>query len=348
MRAFLAILLAAAWTAALHARTSPPGTDAGEPASVAARVKALTPEQIQQALSALQQRHVGAASIDATELSRATLLGLLESLQPGTELNGGERHESKVVPFQSEILEGRAGYIRLGSLRTENIAQLDAALGGFGEGKTDGVVLDLRSTPETQNFDLAAEVAGRFVPAGTKLFSLRGRSDEAVKTFTSSAPLYRGLVVVLADDSTRGAAEALAAALRRHVHAMLVGAATGGRAVEFENLPLGDGQHLRLAVSEARVEGLPSIYPDGLAPDLAVPQDPAVRDAILEAAAGKSMAPFVFEHGRAQLNEAALVAGTNPEIDSGADEAEEEPLLDRPLQRAIDLVVAIRLFRAKN
>ena len=45
------------------------------------------------------------------------------------------------------------------------------------------------------------------------------------------------------------------------------------------------------------------------------------------------------------MNEAALVAGTNPEIDA------EEPgagLLDRPLQRAVDLVVAIKLFRKRG
>jgi len=37
-----------------------------------------------------------------------------------------------------------------------------------------------------------------------------------------------------------------------------------------------------------------------------------------------------------------LVAGTNPEIDSVPSE---EGLVDRPLQRAVDLVTAIKLFR---
>ncbi len=350
MRAILAIFLAAASAASLHARTASSETApvAATPESVASRVKALTPEQIQQALSAIQQRHVGAEAIDATELSRATLLGLLERLQPGAELNGGDPQEPKAVPFQSEILEDRVGYVRLGSLRTENIVQLDAALGGFGDGKTDGIVLDLRATPESRDFALAAQVAGRFVPAATPLFSMQGRTDPAGKPFMSAEPLYRGLLVVLVDSSTRGAAEAIAAVLRRHAQAMLVGATTGGQAVEFEDLPLGGGQQLRLAVAEARVEGLPPIYPDGLSPDLAVAQDPAVRDAVLAASTGKGVEAFVFEHGRAQMNEAALVAGTNPELDSEDAAVEEKPLFDRPLQRAIDLIVAIRLFRGKD
>jgi hypothetical protein len=42
------------------------------------------------------------------------------------------------------------------------------------------------------------------------------------------------------------------------------------------------------------------------------------------------------------LNEASLVAGTNPELDS---EPTQPGLIDRPLQRAVDLVTAIRIFR---
>jgi hypothetical protein len=59
----------------------------------------------------------------------------------------------------------------------------------------------------------------------------------------------------------------------------------------------------------------------------------------------KGIAGYVFESERARMNEAALVAGTNPEIDAEEPGAE---LLDRPLQRAVDLVVAIKLFRKRG
>lgn len=59
----------------------------------------------------------------------------------------------------------------------------------------------------------------------------------------------------------------------------------------------------------------------------------------------KGASPFVFERERVQMNEAALVAGTNPEIDA---EEPAEGLVDRPLQRAVDLVTALRIFRDKN
>ena len=58
------------------------------------------------------------------------------------------------------------------------------------------------------------------------------------------------------------------------------------------------------------------------------------------------MSQFVFDTERPRMNEAALVANTNPEI-SAAPEADEatEPLRDTVLQRAVDLVTAISFYK---
>lgn len=337
MRLPACLVIVTAFACSLHARSPAPAAED--------RLQALDAGQIQQALSALQQRHVGTAALDETELARATLAGLLVQLEPGAELRGAEQPEAAVVPFHSEVLEGGIGYVRAGSLRTENLAQLDAALGKFAEAKTSGMVLDLRATPETQDFALAAEMAGRFTPPGTPLFALQARTEAGSRAFASSSPGYRGVIVVLVDSSTRGATEALAATLRRHAGALLVGTRTAGRAVEFADLPLGHGQVLRLAVAEARVDGLPALQPSGVAPDIEVPEDPQVRDALAAAAASGSIASLVLEKGRAQMNEAALMAGTNPEIEEASDDQPTAQPLDRQLQRAVDLVTAIRLIR---
>jgi hypothetical protein len=98
---------------------------------------------------------------------------------------------------------------------------------------------------------------------------------------------------------------------------------------------------LRLAVAEVLVAGQ-AIYPRGLRPDIEIAQDPAERESILAAALTKGAAGFVFEQERAQFDEAALVAGTNPELDRVATDP---GLIDRPLQRAVDLVTALRVFR---
>lgn len=341
--AFLLLLLIAAPLAAEDPQPSPSPVVA--PALTAEdRLEALNDDQIRAALDALRQQHVEAAAIDDAAVLRATLRGLLAGLQPGAELTGNESPAAPDAPFLSEVLGENTGYIRLGSLSTENIARLDATLGEFREKKVDAVVLDLRATPDSDNFDLAAQAAGRFVPPGVRLFAFSGAGE---KIFTAGGQRgFDGVVAVVVDADTSGAAEVLAASLRRHIRAMIVGVPTSGRAVQFAAIDLGDGHRLRLAVAEAEVEGLPGIYPRGLEPDLVVEQDEATRDAILAAAPESGVAAFVFQPEREQLNEAALVAGTNPEI-SGSEE-DGSALVDRPLQSAVDLVTAIRLFRGKN
>lgn len=305
-------------------------------------IDALGAENLQQAIGILRRDHVRGAQLDDTALARATLRGLLDSLSPGADFAGGPDGPAADSPFRSEILDGRAGYIRLGSLESENIAQLDAALREFTAAKVHGVVLDLRATPDTTDFALAAQAASRFCTPGTALFSLDGPARPGGSAFAAQGePLFRDVLVVIIDETTSGAAEALAATLRWNAKALLVGTRSSGRCVEFAEVAVGDGPKLRIAVAEVRIAGQP-VYPRGLRPDIEIAQDPGERAFILSESLQRGAAVFVFEEERAQMDEAALVAGTNPEIDSPP---VEPGLIDRPLQRSIDLVTALRVFR---
>ena len=339
--AFLLLLAAGSLSAQ---ETTTPAAPAPPALTTEERLQALDADQIDTAIETLRTKHIEAEAIDEPAVRRATLRGLLGGLQPGAELTGAAPEATAAVPFFSEVLGQRTGYIRPGSPRTENIARLDAALQEFRGKKIDAVVLDLRALSGNGDFETAAQMADRFAPAAAPLFVLSGQTD---RNFTAAGPrAFDGVVAVLVDAGTAGPAEALAAALRVHAEAMLVGERTSGRAVEFEEVDLGDGQHLRWAAAEVRVEGLPAIYPGGLEPDLFVEQDAATREAIFAALPEKGAAAFVFQPEREQLNEAALVAGTNPEISAGEENG--AALIDRPLQSAVDLVTAIRLFRGRN
>jgi hypothetical protein len=314
----------------------------GEAQSSAAtsRLEALDAGQLQRAIEILQSRHVAGPALDETALQRAKLGGLLELLGPGAGLLGGEKADPPSSPFLAEVLDGRAGYVRLGDLQTEHVVELDAALQDFAVRKVQGVVLDLRATPASQNFTLAAEVAERFCPPGRALFSLEG-SAAGARSFTGQGPQrFGGVLIVLIDENTSGAVEALAAALRWHARALLVGTRSSGRAVELESFELGGGHHLELAVAEVNIDGQ-RIYPHGVRPDLEIAQDPRDREAVLAGALERGAAVFLYERERAQMNEAALLAGSAPELES---EETGPVLIDRPLQRAVDLVTAIRLF----
>ena len=343
----LAALCLALVAVASHAEESPAPapvaapTPAPKSASSADPIDSLDAAQLQQTIEILRRDHVRGAQIDELGMTRATLAGLLERLAPGASFGGEVPPPSAPSPFRSEILDDRAGYVRLGSLQSENITQLDAALRDFSTKNLHGVVLDLRATPASSDFALAAQVAGRFCPAGSALFTLTGPSKQGEGGFVAEGePLYRGPLVVLINEDTAEAAEALAATLRWNAKAMLVGTRSSGRCVEFSDVAIGD-QRLRLAVAEALIAGQ-SVYPRGLRPDIEVAQDPDERQEILAASLKDGAGVYVFEKERVRLNEASLVAGTNPELES---EPAQSGLIDRPLQRAVDLVTAIRIFR---
>jgi hypothetical protein len=60
------------------------------------------------------------------------------------------------------------------------------------------------------------------------------------------------------------------------------------------------------------------------------------------------MAPFVFEPERPHFNEAALIAGTNPELENRQQRrAPEENLHDVVLQHAVDVITSLAVFQKR-
>ena len=233
------------------------------------------------------------------------------------------------------------------------LEELDTTLRDFAGKKVDAIILDLRGSTETNDYATAAEFAKRFVPKGEPLFALRGPGEKTTRDFVSDqAPLYHGLIVLLVDGETVGATEVLAAVLRFHNHAIIIGQNTAGRAVDYSDLSLPSGKILRVAVSEAILPNGPSRYPNGIAPDLTVALPETIKHQIFQQSLTQGMARFVFEADRPHFNEAALLAGTNPEIEA-AQAAEQRraqggeksaALHDAVLQRGVDLVTSIEVY----
>ena len=87
-------------------------------------------------------------------------------------------------------------------------------------------------------------------------------------------------------------------------------------------------------------------------PDLPVALAAETKRQIFQQSLTSGIRPFVFEGDRPHLNEAALLSGTNPEIEA-AQAAQQRPahagetprLHDAPLQRAIDLITSIDVYQ---
>ncbi len=359
VRLFLSASLTILFCAALCGQTPAPSLAAPLPSpSPSSELEALTPADLEQAIPLIRGHYLNPAALNETALRRATLAGVLELLDGRVQLlPAGTGPAATPAPFYREIIDGHIGYLRPGDLSRPQLQELDTTLRGFGGKKIDAVILDLRGSVETNDFAMGAEFAKRFVPKGGPLFSLRGPGGKTVREFVSDqAPLYNGLMVLLVDADTSGATEVLAAILRHAKHAILIGQSTAGSAVDYSDLPLPSGRILRVAVAEAILPDEHARYPGGVPPDLPVALPVSTKQQIFQQSLTKGMAPFVFETDRPHLNEAALVAGTNPEIEAAQAaqqrRAQNVPkpleLHDTVLQRGVDLVTSIEVYEKQT
>ncbi len=323
-------------------------------------VDSLGPPDLQAVITLLKSNFTNPDAITETELNRATLEGLMARLPRGVMLFPNKESARAEAPsaFYNEVLGGHIGYLRPGSLNSANLQALDRSLSNFAGKKVDALIIDLRSSEGTNDFAMAADFAKRFCPKGKTLFTLRKPAARQDRVFSSDRdPAFQGLIMVLADGDTSGAAEALAAALRFYDKALVIGQSTRGRAAEYSDLSLPGGKILRVAVAEMVSPDGRSLFPEGTKPDLPVEMAMADKRQIFQASGEKGMGPFVYEAGRPHLNEAALLAGTNPEIEA-AEAAQQQsrkrsglpekpPTHDPVLQRALDVVTSLEVYQKR-
>ena len=314
-------------------------------------VSNLKDEDVDKALQELRGAFLDQSRTDDKAVQRAALEGLIRRLGPGVVLISKPHTPAAPAdaPFLAEILDTHIAYLRLGALSKASLSQLDASLASFADKSIDAAIIDLRGVPPGGDFEAAAEFARRFCPKGKLLFSLQKPSARQERIFTSNQdPVFQGIVLVLTDADTSGAAEALAATLRLNAGAMIIGSSTPGEAVEFTNIALNPDTTLRVAVAQVILPETGPIFPDGVKPDVSITLPRDIQEEIFAASQEKGVSQFVFEDGRQRLNEAALVAKTNPEIDSYQASLKERgrsaPLRDTVLQRAVDLVTAISFY----
>ncbi|MBA2243215.1 MAG: hypothetical protein H0W04_10075 [Chthoniobacterales bacterium] len=332
---------------------TPSATPAATPATQAL-INSLGSEDLEQAIQLLKSNFINPDALNETELNRALLSGVLARLGRGAMIlpEQASRPSEMTSKFFGEVLDGHIGYLRLGALDAANLQAMDAQLQTFVAKKVDAAVIDLRASGGTNDFALAAEFAKRFTTKGKLLFTLRKPTANQERAFTADRdPAFQGLMIVLADGETSGPAEAIAGALRLHSKALIIGQPTAGEAVEYSDLPLNGGTILRVGVAETVLPEGRALFPGGLQPDVPVEMPVAEKRVVFQQSLEKGMSQFIYENERPHLNEAALLAGKNPEIEAMETaqrrmRGNEKPTTRDPvLQRAVDVVTSLAIYQ---
>ena len=356
------LVLCSAWFA--FAQQPPETSSTPSPAVPAARatpkplrdlVNQLDQTGLQEVIEQLRSNYVDPSALTNQEINQAAVEGLLSRLGPGATIQSRAQAEQPAPnhPLKSDLIEKQFGYVRAGTLTQQSLAQLDDTLKDLVARGASGLILDLRTMPPGSDFQLAADILDRFVPKGRVLFKLVKQKEGQERIYTSAAdPIFSGAIAVLVSPENAGTAEAIAGTLRSEVHALIIGQKTSGRAVEYERYLVGEGLVLTVAVGKLVIPGTPTIFPNGLMPDIPVTFPKQQQDAVLGLEDENGIREYIYDEERPHTNEAALVAGKNPDLDEY--EAEYTNRNSKPhtpkdlvLQRAIDFLTTISVFRVK-
>lgn len=310
---------------------------------------------VQSAFQILRRDYIRRDDLTFEELNRAALQGLLARLDFGASLQPAVQHSVPTDPgVLVEFLAADIAYLRPETFASGEGALFEKALAGVIEKRARHLVLDLRVGTTAGVLDEAASLLQCFLPEGELMFKLKQMGQEDADLYISrKPPLWTGRVVVLIDEDSCPAAETVAACLHARRRAVLIGSKTRGATVRYAEVRLDEATVLRYASAEMLLPDGTSHFRKGLEPHYVMRGGAEDKRKVFSASRGKSMRPYVMDRVRPRFNEAALVAGSNPELDAYVRRSQGQPLpgdegqlREVVVQRALDLLSGSDLLNA--
>jgi carboxyl-terminal processing protease len=198
----------------------------------------------------------------------------------------------RVPSVVSKLAETNIGYVRVTRLQVatlDNFAKQTSGLYEENKRPLRGLILDLRSNPGGI-LRAAVGLASAFLPENATVLSTDGRVDDAKRTFRARSDDYlrsgqqdfRRLlppqfasvpVAVLIDRGTAAGSEVVAAALKAHKRAVLIGERSFGKGSVQTILPLGNNGAIKLTTAFMFTPGGQAIDANGVTPDEILSQE---------------------------------------------------------------------------
>ncbi len=237
----------------------------------------------------------------------------------------------------------RIGYIRVSTFGDRTAEDLQQALQTIA-GRTDGLILDLRGNAGGL-LTSAVEICDLFLPPGQVIVTTRGRDAQVAQEFKSERPALvdpKLPVVVLVDRFSASASEIVAACLQDHQRATIVGERTYGKGTVQNVFPIEGGRSaIRLTTQTYWRPSGENIHRNrGDQEDVAWGVRPAPED-LVEFSREEFQRVYEWRRQRdfAEPSEALGVDKAESEsADKPTEESSAAPIVDRQLQRAIELL----------
>lgn len=283
----------------------------------------------------------------------------------------------KIQTVRAKLVDN-VGYIRISQFVASTDTGLKKAIDQLkkdGQGRLQGIVLDLRNNPGGL-LDQAVAVSADFLDKGEVVSTRSRRAEETQRYDAHGRDLTDGLpMVVLINDGSASASEIVAGALQDHRRAILLGTKSFGKGSVQTIIPFGEkGGAIRLTTARYYTPSGRSIQALGIEPDIKVAQSKvealdippnlvrseaalkgALRnDTLKDGGKGKAKDGVKPEDGKtapaapdgkplASADGAAEKPAAEPPYDPLAHFA--DPSVDYQLARAVDLLHGLSLYK---
>ncbi len=139
----------------------------------------------------------------------------------------------------AQLVDATTGYVRLSGFHEKGPEELEKAIKDLKGKGAKRLVLDLRGNPGGSVF-AAVEIAGLFLPSGAMVFKTIGRRKSATDDFvTKKDGPFRDLpLMLLVDEGSASASEAVAGSLQDHDRALILGRRSFGKALMQQAFPI--------------------------------------------------------------------------------------------------------------
>lgn len=226
------------------------------------------------------------------------------------------------------------GYVRIAKFGEKTATKLQEAIADLkNEKDLNGLVLDLRDNPGGL-LDQAVEVSDAFIDDGVIVYTKSRTPQHEMRFEAKNGDWVRDVpMVVLINGGSASASEIVAATLKGHKRALLMGTKTFGKGSVQQIRTLGEGYGVRLTVSQYYTV-LGSVQAKGVTPDVLVED---------------------IERGPARQTNATYEKDLEGHLKNGSDSEQEEEYDgttgrlkdDYQLERAVALLKGVQIMHRK-
>ena len=201
--------------------------------------------------------------VDLSRLDSEQLVQLLtETRQHQVRLDVHRQGSMRLLPLmltpedvdanavdRSFLIQPGVGYVHVASFETETGKQIRDAIEKLGGHGLKGLVLDLRNNPGGL-LNAAVEMASLFLPPGSKIVSVKGRSMQGdTATVEENAKPYTFPMAVLINGKSASASEIVAGAIEDLKRGVIIGEQSYGKGLVQSVFPLSQGSGIALTTA---------------------------------------------------------------------------------------------------